>query len=329
VIIRYLRLRVGDFSQEEVDGMEITGGSYNIIVDHCSASWGVDETLSVCGANLSNVTIQWCFITESLHRSFHSKGEHGYASLVRLDGNASMHHNLYAHHKSRSPRLGTYGLEPGSLVDFRNNVIYDWIQNGGYTMDEPVRVNYIGNYGKSGPSTVGRNSLFRIGPRCRIYLHDNLLYDNGALNKDDWSFMGWNDAEFDHEACKMKEPFIVTEIQTDSPEQAFENVLAFAGAILPNRDLVDRRIVEQVRTGTGKIINSQCEVGGWPEYKNAPAPKDSDSDGMPDEWETKYGFNPHDPADANLDQDGEGYTNIEEFLNQTDPGVKDPLVKVW
>jgi len=329
VVIRHLRLRAGDLSQQEVDGMEIQSGSYNVIVDHCSASWGIDETLSIAGENISNITIQWCFITESLNRSFHSKGKHGYGSLVRLDGNITMHHNLYAHHNSRCPRLGTYGLDPGALADFRNNVIYDWLKKAGYTMDDPVRVNYIANYGKPGPSNARRDVLFRIGPRCRIYLRDNVFHDNGVIRRDDWSFMDWNDSPFDREACKMKEPFLAAPVQTETAEQAYERVLAGAGATLPKRDIVDQRIVEQVRNGTGKIINSQIEVGAWPEYKNGPAPKDTDSDGMPDEWEIRYGFNPNDPADANLDKDGEGYTNIEEFLNRTDPGSADPLVHAW
>ena len=100
-------------------------------------------------------------------------------------------------------------------------------------------------------------------------------------------------------------------------------VLAQAGATLPVRDSVDTRIVGEVRNGTGRIINTQKDVGGWPVYKSGPLPVDTDNDGMPDEWEIKHGLNPKAAVDANHDADGDGYTNIEEFLNNTDPKRKD------
>ena len=88
------------------------------------------------------------------------------------------------------------------------------------------------------------------------------------------------------------------------------------------RDSADARLIEQVRAGTGKMINSQSEVGGWPDLAHGDAPIDTDHDGMPDEWERSHGLNPNDPADRNADPDGDGYTNLEECINQTDPATR-------
>jgi pectate lyase len=108
VIIRYLRVRPGDQARRAFDAINI-GASRNVIIDHCSTSWAIDETLSISSAGSNNVTVQWCFITESLHDSYHPKGPHGMGSLLRTNGDVSFHHNFYAHHNARSPRPGTYG----------------------------------------------------------------------------------------------------------------------------------------------------------------------------------------------------------------------------
>src|SRR3990172_5507517 len=152
VVIRYIRSRPGDQMKVEQDAISIDT-SKNVIIDHCSASWGTDETLSVTGKGCTNVTVQWCMITESLDNSVHHKGRHGYGSLFRLDGNVSVHHNLYAHNSSRNPRPGTYGdVRRGGLLDFRNNVIYNWGVRAGYSAEDKITMNYIANYLKPGPS---------------------------------------------------------------------------------------------------------------------------------------------------------------------------------
>ena len=138
VVVRHVRFRPGDSVGKEMDALAVYQ-CRNVILDHCSASWSVDETLSVTGEGCGNVTVQWCFITESLDQSVHAKGTHGYGSLIRTDGGVTYHHNLYAHHRTRCPRPGTYGKPPGLLLDFRNNVIYDWISPAGYTSDDPAR----------------------------------------------------------------------------------------------------------------------------------------------------------------------------------------------
>ena len=117
----------------------------------------------------------------------------------------------------------------------------------------------------------------------------------------------------------VDQAFDVPAVTATSARAALEAVLARVGASLPRRDSVDSRIVSEVRERRGSIIDSQQQVGGWPDLKSAVAPKDSDGDGMPDQWERRFGLNPSDPLDANLDKDHDGYTNSEEYLNGTDP----------
>lgn len=311
IVVRHLRFRPGDVARKELDAIAVLK-SRDVILDHCSASWGIDETLSVTGEGATNITVQWCFITESLDRSVHSKGEHGYGSLLRVDGDVTFHHNLYAHHRSRCPRPGTYGAERGIHLDFRNNVIYDWISNAGYTSADRATLNYVGNYLKPGPSTRNRSFAFRIGgEKTRMFVADNVL--EGVEAGDPWALIARAQP-----AHKAEKPIPLPSVATDAAADAYAKVLDGAGATLPRRDAVDARVAEAVRAGKGKVIDSQEEVGGWPEYAAAEPPADLDEDGMPDEWERAKGLDPSKPDDA-ADKDGDGYTNIEEFLNGTDP----------
>lgn len=261
VIIRYLRIRPGDSMREAVDGLSI-GGSRNVIVDHCSTSWALDENLSVSGAGSTAITVQWCIISESLHDSWHPKGPHGMGSLLRTDGEVSFHHNLFAHNNARSPRPGTYGELPGLRLDFRNNVIYNWGAIAGYTADDPATLNYVANYIKPGPSVKGeRRTAFRIGGETtRIYAKDNVLVDGDAVMTDDWAMIARESP--DH---VLPLPVPTPDMTTQTAQDAYEAVLEGAGATKPRRDAVDARIVEDVRQGRGAIINSQEEVGGWPD----------------------------------------------------------------
>ena len=331
VIIRYLRCRPGDemgIDKEggfETDAISISEFSENVIIDHCSASWSIDETLSVFSREPGNpplsVTIQWCIISESLNDSYHPNGPHGYGSLIRFTGNASFHHNLYAHHFSRNPHVDTYLGD--MTLDFRNNVIYNY-WNPGNTMFDPINMNYVANYIKPGIDTKNldiaiylvaesstEDSLLGQNVR-RIYPEGNILEGKDYINQWDMFYKVYN-------RNKMDKPFEVANITTELASDAFENVLMNAGATLPNRDSVDFRIIADVRNGTGSIIDSQSQVGGWPNYKSAVAPIDNDNDGLPDEWEIKYGLDPANNLDNNLDNDKDGYTNIEEWLNGTIP----------
>ena len=317
VIVRYLRFRPGDGERKPIDPLSVFEAR-NVIIDHCSASWGVDETLSVTGEGCSNVTVQWCFITESLNNSFHPKGEHGYGSLIRTDGDITFHHNLYAHHRTRCPRPGTYGKERGILLDFRNNVIYNWKTLAGYTGEDRATINYVGNYLKPGPSTEDAGRIFHIGgDSTRMFVSRNRLEGAKEGNEDNWRLV--DNAEEKHRAGK---PFPAAAVVTNDAGDAYEKVLKFAGATLPSRDAVDRRVAEEVRAGKGKVIDSQGDVGGWPRLAAGSLPADRDGDGMPDAWEMRYGLDPGSDRDGPRDRDGDGWSNLEEYLNSTDPGKK-------
>lgn len=296
VNIRFLRIRPGDtigkIKEKEgrkwdTDALSINKGSKRVIIDHCSMSWANDEVCSVSGEGIRDITIQWSFITESLNDSTHEKGPHGYGSLFRTNGNLTVHHNLYAFHKNRSPRPGTYG-DGSILLDFRNNFMY--MGGKGYTSKDPVRINFVGNFHPDTP--------FKATENCIFYTSDNDGTFTGGVNN--------------------KVEFKTVPVVTTPPLDAKNAILSDAGATRPLRDSVDKRLISLIQAKKGSIINSQSEVGGWPELKNSLSPVDSDNDGMPDNWEKDHKLKPG-ITDHNHDPDQDGYTNLEEFLNSTDP----------
>ena len=279
VVIRYLRQRLGDQGKAG-DAIGI-GRGHQIIIDHCSASWSLDEVLSCSTGepSLSDVTVQWCFITEALNPKNHSFG-----SLIRGCHGArySYHHNLYAHNRNRNPRPGNYDdrnpheADPnGLLLDFRNNVIYNWSGTyAGYNADKDsvTKLNYVGNYVVPGPNSKATGIAYQEGsPYNKGYFAGN--YYNHSLPENPWSlvdFRGWNGRQII--AYKQSVPFETGPITTQDAKDAYRDVLERGGAILPRRDAVDRRIVAEVTSGKGHILNSQAEVGGWPDLQTAPAP---------------------------------------------------------
>ena len=292
----------------------------------------MDETLSASSrGRLGNVTVQWCIISESLHNSIHHKGPHGYGSLIRgSSGNGyTYHHNLYAHHQARLPRPGNYidrSRDPdGFFLDFRNNVIYNWAgRTAGYNADGSngtnsiTKMNFAGNYYKTGINSKGNLAFSESTTSARAWFSGNCM--NGSFPDDSWSLVSFSKfSDEDVKAYKQSSPIPVPVVKTDDTKTAYEQVLADAGAVLPKRDAVDIRIVGEVRNGKGKIIDDEEQVGGWPELKSAEPPDDSDKDGMPDDWEKQHGFDPDDPTDGNGDSDADGYTNLEEYLNNTKP----------
>jgi pectate lyase len=160
---------------------------------------------------------------------------------------------------------------------------------------------------------------------------DNYMEGNPKVTADNWAGGVQPQGGDAHiQVVKLAVPWKAMPIRQQTAEEAYRLVLQHAGASLPKRDSIDARIVEEVRTGTARfgetygggrkgIINSQTAVGGWPHLESRPAPPDNDGDGMPDAWESRYGLDAHDVADGYKDQDGDGYTNIEEYLNGTDP----------
>jgi len=319
VILRYLRFRMGDEKHQQDDCLSVIRQK-NIIIDHCSFSWATDE-VSTAYDN-ENFTMQWCIISESLNNSVHEKGEHGYGGIWGGLG-ASFHHNLLSHHKSRLPRFcgARYHKAPDEeVVDFRNNVIYNWKSNNSYAGEEGSH-NVVNNYYRSGPATQSskKNRILNPwSPYGQYYVSGNILYGNNQITQNNHEGVA-----ADHpDSCLVSTPIIVEEIMEQSADEAFEDVLALAGASL-SRDKTDGRIITEVKNGTAEfgvqkngIIDTQNQVGGWPELKTYNVKIDSDKDGMPDDWEEKKGLNPNDGSDHLLNTLHNHYTNVEVYLNE-------------
>lgn len=330
VIIRYLRIRLGDETRQQADAISCIGQK-NIIIDHCSLSWGIDEVASFY--DNKNATVQWCIISESLHHSIHKKGPHGYGGIWGGKG-ASFHHNLIAHHSSRNPRFNgsrTHGQPQQEIVDFRNNVVYNWGAKSSYG-GERGNQNVVANYYKAGPATRHKDRIVEPwDDKGKWYVADNFIFGFPEITADNWAggvqgkFCPRSGSALAEKKVRVGAPHPFAPVATQTAEEAYELVLANAGAILPRRDSVDVRIVEEVRTGTatfgGKwgarsgIIDSQKDVGGWPVLRSSQPPNDEDHDGMADDWERAHGLDPANPEDRNSDLNGDGYTNLEKYLN--------------
>ena len=340
VVIRYIRFRMGDQKKFEGDAF---GARFikNLIVDHCSMSWSTDETVSVY-AN-ENTTVQWCIIAESLRNSVHQKGAHGYGGIAG-GKYASFHHNLYVHHDSRNPRLGEYAgskFALTDLTDFRNNVIYNWGHNSIYG-GEGMNVNIISNYYKPGPATISRQRIVAIDknekPEAEVYniwgkyyISRNVIEGNPEVSKDNWTQgvfaqmkPSYDLTDQDKNKIKINQPHdIQNTIKTHSAKEAYEKIVQIAGAALI-RDAVDLHILKDVKNGsftyegskgsTNGIIDSQKDVGGFPDLKPGTALPDSDHDGMPDDWEIKNKLNPEVPNANGKDLD-KNYDNIEVYFD--------------
>lgn len=338
VIVRYIRCRFGDVSGKEDDAASIVSGK-NIIIDHVSASWSVDETFSCQSNYVDSLTIQWSMITESLHNSIHSKGAHGMGEIIG-SLSQSFHHNIYAHHNSRSPKVTG---RRHCLVDFRNNVIYNWGNNNCYDGTASY-INWVNNYYKAGPATASdvRDRIFELSDEDIPGGVDNpenvpedsqnfetSLYAVGNYVNGFPSVTANNKLGIDYMlgATEVKNvvdnpAFIAPPITTQTALEAYPLVVAGAGASLV-RDAIDTRIANEILTGTTTyngsvsgtpgIIDSQTDVGGWPALNSLPAPTDTDKDGMPDTWEVSKGLNPSDGNDRN-NLDVSGYTMLEIYL---------------
>jgi hypothetical protein len=181
-------------------------------------------------------------------------------------------------------------------------------------------VNYVANYIRPGPSSKASHPITVGGPsELHFYIRDNVFEGNEKLSGDNTLFFNPVEINVKRQVETVATPFDAAPVRTLSATAAYQAVLAAVGASLPHRDAADTRIVNEVRERKGSIIDSQQQVGGWPELKSAPAPADRDHDGMPDAWESRHGLHPRDPADGATDNDKDGYTNLEEYLNQTDP----------
>ena len=371
VIVRYMRFRLGNKNVQVngADGWDGFGGfdQSDIIVDHCSVSWSIDECLSIYGNK--NTTVQWCLVAQSLQDACHSKGSHGYGGNWGGSG-ASFHHNLMAHHESRVPRLGPrYTTQLDERMDMRNNVFYNYCGNGCYG-GEAMNVNIVNNYYKPGPGTaqIGTTKQERIaglGIRTESYItsypdyaptlhvwgkyfvEGNVNPKYNAVTNDNWQYgiynqinASSNDGLYNEEvkdSIRLSQPIDYVVTTTHTAEQAYEKVLAYAGASL-HRDTFDDLMVNDTReglatyTGAGNhkgIIDSQednrpadasDDWSAWPTLNSAPAPADTDRDGMPDDWEAANGLNPNDASDGAITT-SDGYTNLEHYLNSIVAGI--------
>lgn len=318
VVIRYIRGRLGDEREVQDDGISVIRQK-DVIIDHCSFSWGTDEVASFY--DNENFTLQWCIVSESLNNSVHKKGAHGYGGIWG-GRKATFHHNLLAHHQSRNPRFcgARYHKEPETeIVDFTNNVVYNWRSNSSYGGEEGNH-NVVNNYYKPGPSTSSSKDERMLNPWepfGKFYVSGNVLHGNEEITKDNHIGVEWSGEG----SPLVAMPIDVVPIAVQPAEEALRHILAYAGASL-KRDVVDGRVVEEVRTGTATygresdgIIDTQADVGGWPELRQGIPGTDGDRDGMPDSWEVKYGLDPADASDAVAMAPGPGYTNLENYLN--------------
>jgi hypothetical protein len=339
VILRYMRFRRGNLVYKDA----ALGGypQKNIIIDHCSASWGLDENLSMyrwmktlpdgrrLESPVENMTIQWCISSEGLNIYDRASGG------TWGGKNCSFHHNLFACNTGKNPSIGWC-----DGLDYRNNVTFNWFRSTLDGVGEGM-INVVNNYYKAGPATNRGDARFRVcKPDGKFdadgrphfgkwHVTGNAVEGNEQVTEDNWA--GGVQLDVDPNrvdevlvSLKMREAFPAPAITQQSAEEAYKLVLEGAGATLPKQDTVDGRVINMARTGTVTFCNgmimSPTDVGGWPEYSDAgKAPVDSDHDGMPDWWEKKYGLNSSDASDASQDKDGDGYTNIEEYLSGTDP----------
>jgi hypothetical protein len=365
VVIRHMRFRRGETFVGRRD--DSIGGNPigNIMIDHVSASWGLDENMSMYRHMYNdstggqeqklptvNITIQNSIFSETLDTWNHSFGS-------TLGGeNCTFMRNLWANNAGRNPSIGWFGI-----FNFVNNVVFNWVHRSIDGGDYRAMYNIINNYFKPGPQTpkdspigyrilkpeAGRSKLDHL-VFGRAYVTGNIMegYDN--VTKDNWNGGVQvedmpNTGKYRDE-IKWNSPLPMPQFPVMSAKESFDYVIANAGATLPKRDPVDARVTTQVRTGKinpidgvklpktqfehrrlpidsykNGIITDVSQVGGYPEYKGTPYP-DADDDGMPNDWENKYGLNPNDASDAQKDMSGDGYSNIEKFINGIDPKKK-------
>ena len=344
IIIRYMRFRMGDRYQSQQGMVDGSGGDdafggmkrKNIIIDHCSVSWSTDEVFSVYAGD--STTLQWNIISEPLNYSYHFETgdkdweHHGFGGIwggLHL----SAHHNLIAHCTNRCPRFNGIRHTPTELVDYRNNVIYNWGSNNIYA-GEGGSYNIVNNYFKYGPNT-NKNVRYRIcNPGKRDpdigfgswHVSGNYVDESRPVTNDNWLGvdMGNSGTEEDKKKFVIKEAHPAEALPVEAATVSYEAVLQSAGASF-RRDTLDQRIVNDVRNRTGRFIDVQggfphgtayeLTVNAWPALRSAPALADTDKDGLPDAWEKEKGLNPADPADAVKTGLHHYYTNIEVYIN--------------
>ncbi|NBW97042.1 MAG: pectate lyase [Planctomycetia bacterium] len=330
LVVRHMRFRLGDATKTSEDVLGFgpeEGTCRDVILDHVTATWGVDGIMDVYAAD--RFTMQWCMFGEALHDSTHYKKQ-PHAMLMsfrKMRGNVSIHHNLLFSSRDRHPTLGGYpppDSDPASIFDFRNNLIYNW--EGACNL-ATGRFNLIGNYWRPGPDTKPYAKEMPIAPKAEAqdvttgYIEGNVFEGKPEWTADNYAAFQWGVRGGKYVGDVTPEKFrqpaeVVPEADrpaTQAAEEAVKLVLARAGASLV-RDSADERVIKGVRDRTNRRIDSQKQVGGWPRLEAGDAPADADRDGMPDAWETGHGLDPRDPRDGNAVRQ-DGYTNLEHYLS--------------
>jgi len=343
IILRYLRIRLGDKYQRGgmVDGNGAddalgTVRKKNIIIDHCSVSWSTDEVFSVYAGD--STTLQWNLISEPLNYSYHFETgdkdyeHHGFGGIWG-GRHLSAHHNLFAHCNNRTPRFDGIRNATEENCDYRNNVIYNWGNNNVYA-GEGGNYNIVNNYYKPGPST-SKNAKTKIVnpynkppsiPFGKFHVSGNFVEGANEVSNNNWMGVTMNNGTAaDAVNAKLENPFTVVTVPTQNAKESYALVLKNAGAVLPKRDTLDERIINDVKNSTGRFIDVQggfvhgtayeLTLNAWPALRSLPSPADADKDGMPDEWEKKNGLNSNDAGDASVYKLSRIYTNIEMYIN--------------
>ena len=324
-IIRFLRIRPRNKRGHTSDCVQMPRTD-RVILDHCSFSWAVDETVDCIGS--ADWTMQWCTLEES-DTVGHDNGRHnyGFCSAYARSGNLSIHHNLFAHHSRRCPCVAPY--EPGKPADVRNNVMYDCytcLTHSGHGPKTKAPINMVGNYYRRGSS---HPRLYPYATIKGVKYHMSGEYIDGlGIIKDTADptakFPSW--IQFNRNGMRLPEPAKAAPVTTQKAEEAYRLVMARAGCF--PRDRVTKRTLNEVKTSTGKWgRNGPAEpTDEWflQGLAAGQAPADADGDGMPDAWETAHALNPEDasdaakavPAAASKNDRHKGYTYIEFYVNE-------------
>lgn len=334
IIIRFIRSRPGGTDKKGLYGFDMEN-CHNVIVDHCSFSWANEECAAMY--DTKNISVQWCIVSEGLYEAGHMKGHRSYGG-VWGGQYASFHHNLIAHQNSRAVRFnGARAHDTMAIIDYRNNVVYNWgnpnaCYGGEVNIEGGVsQVNMVNNYYKPGPATPNKLKFVEASYEKekakgtgQWFMDGNIMEGDKSLTKKNEQGVDLSKEGYPKNAIASSAFAIAASLPNQSAQEAYDQVLKYAGAYLPTRDAIDARVINETKTGTaigkgvfGKpgIIDLPVAVGGLPVYKTVETWPDTDEDGMPDEWEIKNKLNPKDANDRNkLDKDG--YTMLEKYLNE-------------
>ncbi len=343
LIIQHIRFRPGDEQGYITSAFRIENGG-NFIIDHCSMSWTIEEATHF--SSNSHSTVQWCIISESLYSSYHPKGSRGYATQWGGEY-ASYHHNLLAHHNSRMPRInGSNPNDIESLVDYRNNVNYNWRSTGAFYGGEWentngqgfCHTNVVNNYFKPGPATSGtvifaRPSLNRqdipLDGYAGWFFSGNIMEGYPNLTNDNWLGVdgsevgGTNNIRSDEEFVQSDGELEMYDNYTHSAENAYDAVLNYAGAILPVRDAIDARVVAEV-AGEVPVVRYEYLAGDTletPVTGTSSGIIDTPANLVPDSLqETTTAWDIYTTStDAPLDTDHDGIPDDWELAHNLDP----------